>query len=95
MRKKLTDAELAEDISYLRKTWARIQDAAKRLPPKSVVHQDLNLLQRVMRDLVSENTQSIRLDSQLQYEKLIAFGQEFMPAAADKTAALQRRTADF
>jgi ribonuclease G len=44
----------------------------------------LNLLQRVMRDLVGEQTQSIRLDSQLQYEKLIAFGKEFMPAAAEK-----------
>ena len=78
------DAELAEDISYLRKTWGRIQDAAKRLPPKSVIHQDLNLLQRVMRDLVSDQTQSIRLDSQLQFDKLTAFSQEFMPAAAKK-----------
>jgi ribonuclease G len=78
------DTELAEDISYLRKTWRRIQDAAKRLPPKSVVHQDLNLLQRVMRDLVSEKTQSIRLDSQSQHEKLIAFSKEFMPTAAEK-----------
>ena len=78
------DAELAEDINYLRKTWHRIQDAAKSLPPKSVVHQDLNLLQRVMRDLVSDQTQSIRLDTQLQYEKLIAFSKEFMPAAAEK-----------
>ena len=78
------DAELAEDISYLRKTWGRIQDAAKRLPPKSVIHQDLNLLQRVMRDLVSDQTQLIRLDSQLQFNKLIAFSLEFMPAAAEK-----------
>jgi ribonuclease G len=78
------DAELAEDISYLRKTWSRIQGAAKRLPPKSVVHQDLNLLQRVMRDLVCDQTQSIRLDAHLQYEKLIAFSSEFMPAAAEK-----------
>jgi ribonuclease G len=78
------DAELAEDITYLRKTWRRIQDAAKKLPPKSVVHRDLNLLQRVMRDLVSDQTQSIRLDSLLQYEKLIAFGKEFMPSAAEK-----------
>ena len=78
------DAELAEDITYLRKTWQRIQDAAKKLPPKSAVHQDLNLLQRVMRDLVSDQTQSIRLDSLLQYEKLIAFGKEFMPTAAEK-----------
>jgi ribonuclease G len=78
------DAELAEDINYLRKTWRQIQGAAKRLPPKSVIHQDLNLLQRVMRDLVSDETQSIRLDSQLQYEKLIAFSQEFMPTSAEK-----------
>jgi ribonuclease G len=78
------DTELAEDITYLRKTWRRIQDAAKKLPPKSVVHQDLNLLQRVMRDLVGDQTQSIRLDSLLQYEKLIAFGKEFMPSAAEK-----------
>ncbi len=78
------DAELADDISYLRKTWLRIQDASKRLPPKSVLHQDLNLLQRVMRDMVSEQTQLIRLDSHLQYEKLRAFGREFMPSAANK-----------
>ncbi len=78
------DEELAEDIKYLRKTWVKIQDAAKRLPPKSVLHQDLNLLQRVMRDLVGELTQSIRIDSHLQHEKLLAFGREFMPSAADK-----------
>jgi len=79
-----SDAELCEDIAYLRKTWARIRDAATRLPPMSLLHQDLNLLQRVLRDLVSEVTQSIRLDSREQFEKLLVFGREFMPAAAGK-----------
>ena len=79
-----SDAELGEDIAYLRKTWARIRDAATRLPPMSLLHQDLNLLQRVLRDLVSEVTQSIRLDSREQFEKLLVFGREFMPAAAGK-----------
>ena len=79
-----SDAELAEDIAYLRKTWARIKDASLRLPPPSILHQDLNLLQRVLRDLVSEQTQTIRLDSREQFDKLLAFGREFMPAAADK-----------
>ena len=79
-----SDAELGEDIAYLRKTWARIRDAATRLPPMSLLHQDLNLLQRVLRDLVSEVTQSIRLDSREQFEKLLVFGKEFMPAAAGK-----------
>ena len=79
-----TDVELADDISYLRKTWARIKDASLRLPPQSLLHLDLNLLQRVLRDLASESTQSIRVDSREQFEALRAFGMEFMPAAAEK-----------
>ncbi|PKO42097.1 MAG: ribonuclease G [Betaproteobacteria bacterium HGW-Betaproteobacteria-3] len=79
-----SDAELSEDIAYLRKTWARIKEASLRLPATSLLHQDLNLLQRVLRDLVGEQTQSIRIDSQEQYEALAAFGREFMPAAVPK-----------
>ena len=81
-----SDAELAEDLGYLRKTWARISDAARRLPPTSLLHQDLNLLQRVLRDLVSEETQAIRLDSKEQFAMLQAFAQEFMPSAAERLA---------
>ncbi len=79
-----TDAELAEDIAYLRKTWARTKEASLRLPPTSLLHQDLDLLQRVLRDLVGEHTQSIRIDSTEQFHRLRAFGQEFMPQAAGK-----------
>jgi ribonuclease G len=79
-----SDTELGEDIAYLRKTWARIKEASTRLPPKSLLHQDLSLLQRVLRDLVSETTQTIRIDSAEQFKKLQTFGQEFMPSAVDK-----------
>ncbi|MEO5795669.1 MAG: ribonuclease G [Rhodoferax sp.] len=79
-----TDTELAEDIAYLRKAWARIKSASVRLPSTSLLHQDLNLLQRVLRDLVSEQTQTIRLDSREQFDMLQAFGKEFMPAAVEK-----------
>ena len=79
-----TDVELGEDLAYLRKTWARIKDASLRLPPTSVLHQDLNLLQRVLRDVVSEDTQSIRVDSREQFSKLQTFATEFMPATLKK-----------
>ncbi|MBY4596107.1 ribonuclease G [Ottowia caeni] len=77
-----SDAELAEDIAYLRKTWTRIREVSVQKPPTSLLHQDLNLLQRVLRDLVNEETQAIRLDSKEQFHLLSAFGKEFMPAAA-------------
>ena len=79
-----TDAELAEDIAYLRKTWARIKEASLKLPPMSLLHQDLDLLQRVLRDLVGEQTQTIRLDSREQFALLAQFGREFMPQATAK-----------
>ncbi|MFC4789182.1 MULTISPECIES: ribonuclease G [Giesbergeria] len=79
-----SDTELAEDIAYLRKTWARTKEASLKLPPKSLLLQDLDLLQRVLRDLVGEHTHTIRLDSMEQFQRLRAFGQEFMPAATAK-----------
>lgn len=79
-----SDAELAEDIAYLRKTWTRIRDAAASKPSGSLLHQDLDLLQRVLRDLVTEETQTIRIDSREQFARLQAFGVEFMPQAAGR-----------
>ena len=79
-----TNTELAEDIAYLRKTWVRIQQAALRMPATSVLHQDLGLLGRVLRDMALENTQTIRIDSREQFEKLKSFALEFMPSTASK-----------
>ncbi len=76
-----TDTELADDIAYLRKTWSEIRSAAMRTPPGSLLHEDLRLVQRVLRDLVGEQTQSIRIDSGMQFEALRSFGQRYMPSA--------------
>ena len=81
-----SDAELDEDINYLRKTWAKIKSASVQLPPKSLLHQDLNLLQRVLRDMVLDTTQTIRLDSVEQHNMLQQFGNEFMPSSVAKLA---------
>jgi ribonuclease G len=79
-----SDQELSDDIAYLRKAWKRIRDASMRLPAPSLLHQDLSLLQRVLRDLAGESTQSIKVDSLEQFQVLKAFGQEFMPTATQK-----------
>ena len=79
-----SDQELSEDIAYLRKTWERIRAASLNQAAKSLLHQDLNLLQRVLRDFVSEGTQTIRIDSREQFEMMMSFGKEFMPSSVDK-----------
>jgi ribonuclease G len=75
-----TDEELAEDIAYLRKTWQHIKTGASTQPPASLLHQDLTLMQRVLRDLVGTDTQSIRIDSREQFGVLLDFAREYMPS---------------
>ncbi|MBE0550351.1 MAG: ribonuclease G [Rubrivivax sp.] len=78
------DEELAEDIAYLRRAWALVRERAQRSPPGTLLHQDLSLVERVLRDLVNEATQTIRIDSRLQYDALKAFGATYMPRALAK-----------
>jgi ribonuclease G len=79
-----TDAELAEDIAYLRRTWALIRQRGQVSPPGSILHQDLSLAERVLRDLTVDATQTIRIDSKLQCDALRAFGEVYMPGAVAK-----------
>ena len=50
----------------------------------SLLHQDLNLLQRVLRDLVTDETQTIRIDSREQFALLQAFGASSCPRPPSK-----------
>ena len=79
-----SDQELSDDISYLRKTWTTIRERSFTLPPASLLHQDLSLSQRVLRDLAHEGTQSIRIDSKLQFDTLKQFGDQFTPTSVGK-----------
>jgi ribonuclease G len=76
-----TDQDLADDIAYLRKAWTAIRALAMTKPPGTLLHQDLNLAERVLRDLTTESTQAIRIDSKLQYDALRVFGDIYTPSA--------------
>jgi ribonuclease G len=79
-----SDAELADDIAYLRKAWATIRERSHSQPAGTLLHQDLSLAERVLRDLTTEATQVIRIDSRMQHDALCAFGQVYMPGAVGK-----------
>jgi ribonuclease G len=78
------DDELADDIAYLRKTWKAIRERSFKSPAGTLLHQDLSLTERVLRDLAHDNTQSIRIDSKMQYDALKAFGEQFTPTSVSK-----------
>ena len=82
MAENATDAELAADIAYLRRLWQEIRHRARNLSAPVLLHHDLTLSQRVLRDLAGPETTRIVVDSRENFQKLSLFAQEFMPQLA-------------
>ena len=78
------EEEIETDIRYLRRVWTACQDRICTAPVRSLIHEDLPLALRAMRDLVRGNVEKIRIDSREIYTKAIDFGIEFMPEIADR-----------
>ncbi len=79
MAETASEEELRVDVLYLKRIWSNMQNKIKSAPPCSLVHADLPLAIRVMRDLVHDNTEKIRIDSRETFQRAQEFVQEFMP----------------
>jgi ribonuclease G len=79
-----TDEELRGDVEYLRKLWHDIRGRAFTSPPPTLLHQDLSLAQRVLRDIAGEDTGRIVVDSRENFQKLQAFASEYTPKVLAK-----------
>jgi ribonuclease G len=79
MAETADDAELANDVGYLRRLWSEIVHRGQTAAAPVMLHHDLTLAQRLLRDLVSHETTRIVIDSRENFQKLSAFAQEYMP----------------
>ncbi len=79
-----SDRELKSDVDYLRRLWGGIQDAAAAAAAPATLYRDLNLSLRVLRDFVHEETSRILVDSREAARKMLEFGQDFTPNAAER-----------
>ncbi len=72
-----TETELAADIDYLITLWKQIQLAAQTAAPQALLYQDLSLATRVLRDLVTDTTERIVIDSRETHGKLHEFASRY------------------
>lgn len=79
-----TELELQRDIDYLTKVWADLQQRAESVPPPILLHQDLSLSERVLRDLAAEQTSHIRVDSRETLSKMTEFANHYAPAIIER-----------
>lgn len=73
------DAALRADMLFLQKLWNSIAQRIKTARVKTLLHEDLPLCMRVLRDLHRSKVEKIRVDSRETYARLLKFGKEFVP----------------
>jgi len=72
-----TEAELQADIEYLITLWKQIQLAAQKAAAQELLYQDLSLATRVLRDLVTDSTERIIVDSRETFAKVQEFAARY------------------
>ncbi len=73
-----TDA-LRADMLFLQKLWQSIAEKERTAPAGTLVYGDLPLTIRVMRDMLDDNIERVRIDSREAYQRAITFCDQFMP----------------
>jgi ribonuclease G len=73
---------LREDMEYLRKLWHHVRARATEAQPGTLVHEDLPLPLRILRDELSRGVVRVLVDSAAEHARMTAFAAEFMPATA-------------
>jgi len=76
-----TDAELLADIEYLQKVWSKIQVESQQASERTLIFYDLSLPKRILRDVVCDDTVSIRVDSKEMYGHLKEFAELYVSRA--------------
>jgi ribonuclease G len=70
---------LRADMLFLSKLWQSVNEAEKEAKPGTVIYDDLPLTIRVMRDMLGDQIEKVRIDSRESYQRAQEFCNQFMP----------------
>jgi len=90
-----TDDEIRTDIEFLGKTWNEIKERSEQRKSPALLHRDLNLVERILRDYVSDDFTGIWIDNEEEYGKIVEFVSRFQPKLVNKVKLYTKETPIF
>jgi ribonuclease G len=84
------EEEIAADMNFLYGLWLDIRQKAEKKPAPALLHYDLDLVQRILRDHVTDEFKAIWVDNEDLYENVLTFMQRFQPALVNRVKMYTR-----
>jgi ribonuclease G len=75
---------LERDILFLNKLWNEVQERIRQGGDTHLIHEDMPLVMRTMRDIADEDIEKIRIDSRETFQKVHKFASKFIPPLAGR-----------
>ena len=88
-------AEVRADVEFLTRTWAEIKARSDQKKAPSLVHRDLNLVQRILRDYITPDFGAIWVDTEEEYTKVVDFMSRFQPQLVGRVKLYTKDTPVF
>jgi ribonuclease G len=89
------EEELKADLNFLSKLWNEIRTRAERTKAPALLHSDLNLVQRILRDTLSPDFKTVRVDNEIEYERAVEFVNRCQPSLVGHVKLYTRETPLF
>jgi ribonuclease G len=82
--------EIAADMNFLGNLWLDIRQKAEKKPAPILLHHDLDIVQRILRDQVTDQFKAVWVDNEELYESVLGFVQRFQPALVSRVKLYTR-----
>jgi ribonuclease G len=89
------EEELRLEVDFLLRLWESIQGKKVLAPVPSILHQDLDIALRAIRDLYTKDVQKVVVDTQDEYHRIVQFIETFMPQLRYSVELYERREPIF
>lgn len=86
----ISDDDLRQDARYLVRTWLDIKKTTEKSKSPALVHQDLDIVQRLLRDQLSDDFTAIRVDSEEEYLRTVEFINRIQPRMVNRVKLYTR-----
>jgi ribonuclease G len=90
-----TEDELRADMMFLYNLWLDMRQKAERRPAPVLIHHDLNVVERILRDQLTAAYKSVWVDNEEAYESVLRFVQRFQPALVNRVKMYTRAAPIF
>ena len=86
----IAEEDLRNDAVFLARSWADAKKGSEKKKAPAMVHQDLDLVQRLLRDQLSDEFTAIRVDSEEEYLQTVEFMNRMAPKMVNRVKLYTR-----